>query len=257
MKEKFLRYIFNEQLCYGIVKGELVHQIESDFLIKTPVETGKIVELNKIKILSPVTPSKIVGLAYNYKDLVGDKENYSEPLIFLKPSASIIGMNDEVIIPKNRRTWGEVELAIVIGTEAKNVLSKNANNYIFGYTVANDITMQNIDSRDHHLANSKGCDTFCPLGPWIVTNVNTSNLSLTNHIDDKLFQEGNTSNRIVDDFEAVSLVSHYMTLNPGDIIITGTPKNAMNSLLYDQSEISITVEDIGTLTNKVRITNKG
>ena len=116
--------------------------------------------------------------------------------------------------------------------------------------------MQNIDSRDHHLASSKGCDTFCPLGPWIVTNVNTSNLSLTNHINDKLFQEGNTSNRIVDDFEAVSLVSHYMTLNPGDIIITGTPKNAMNSLLYDQSEISITVEDIGTLTNKVRMTNK-
>lgn len=256
MKERFLRYIFNNQSCYGIIKGEVVHQIESNFLFKKPLETGRTLELNKVKILPPVVPSKVVGLAYNYKDLVGERENYSEPLIFLKPSTSVIGMNDELVVPRNRRTWGEVELAIVIGIKAKNVPSKSSKNYIFGYTIANDITMQNIDSRDHHLAISKGCDTFCPLGPWIVTNINTSKLSLTNHINGKLFQEGNTSNRILNDSEAVSLVSQYMTLNPGDVIITGTPKNAMNSLLYDKSEISITVEGIGTLTNKVKMINK-
>ncbi len=256
MKEKYLRYIFKKESCYGLIEGELIYQIESDFLFNKPVKTGKIIELNKVKILPPVIPSKVVGLAYNYKDLVGEKKNYTEPLIFLKPSASVVGMGDDVIIPEDRTAWGEVELAIVIGKKAKNISVERSDLYIFGYTVANDITMQNIESRDHHLARSKGCDTFCPLGPWIVPNINTSELSLTNKINNKVFQEGNTSNRIINDAEAVSLVSKYMTLYPGDVIITGTPKNAMNSLLSHGSVISITVQDIGTLTNKVQKENK-
>jgi 2-keto-4-pentenoate hydratase/2-oxohepta-3-ene-1,7-dioic acid hydratase in catechol pathway len=255
MVEKYLRYIFNGKSSYGLIKGELISQIKSNFLVDKPVKTGKIVELNKVKILPPVVPTKVVGLAYNYKDLVGEKEKYIEPLIFLKPATSVIGMGDDVIIPDDRTVWGEVELAIVIGKKAKNVSIESADSFIFGYTIANDITMQNINSRDHHLARSKGCDTFCPLGPWIITNMNTSELSLLNRINNKIFQEGNTSNRIINDAEAVSLVSKYITLYPGDVIITGTPKNAMNSLLFDGSEISISVEGIGTLVNRVKKEN--
>jgi 2-keto-4-pentenoate hydratase/2-oxohepta-3-ene-1,7-dioic acid hydratase in catechol pathway len=252
MKKKYLRYSYEKKICYGLVEDGLIHQIKSDFLFNKPVKTGEIVDINKVTILPPVVPSKVVGLAYNYKDLVGKKNTYDEPLIFLKPSTSVVGMGDNVIIPEDRTAWGEVELAIVIGKKSKNVSHKDSGSHIFGYTVANDITMKNIESRDHHLARSKGCDTFCPLGPWIVTNLNTSELTLTNKINNNIFQEGNTSNRIINDFEAVSLVSKYITLYPGDVIITGTPKNAMNSLLFDGSEISVTVQDIGTLTNKVQ-----
>jgi 2-keto-4-pentenoate hydratase/2-oxohepta-3-ene-1,7-dioic acid hydratase in catechol pathway len=251
-KKRYLRYIFKNKSFYGIVEGELIYQIESNFLFNKVVKTGNVVKLSEVKILPPVIPSKVVGLAYNYKDLVGKQKNYSEPLIFLKPSTSVVGMNDEVIIPDNKRVWGEVELAIVIGRKAKNISPDKSNEYIFGYTVANDITMQNIESRDHHLARSKGCDTFCPLGPWIVPDIETSELLLTNKINNKVFQEGRTSNRIINDVESVSLVSRYMTLYPGDVIITGTPKNAMNSLLFNGSVVSVTVEGIGTLVNKVK-----
>jgi 2-keto-4-pentenoate hydratase/2-oxohepta-3-ene-1,7-dioic acid hydratase in catechol pathway len=252
VNKKYLRYFFEDKSCYGLVEGELIHQIKSNFLFNKPIKTGNVIRLDDVKILPPVIPSKVVGLAYNYKDLVGEKESYSEPLIFLKSSTSVVGMHDDVIIPDDLPAWGEVELAIIIGKEAKNIPLDKANSFIFGYTVANDITMKNIEFRDHHLARSKSCDTFCPLGPWVVTNIDTSKLSLVNEIDGKKFQEGNTSNRIVNDVEAVSLVSKYMTLYPGDVIITGTPKNAMNSLIFSGSTISVTVQNIGTLTNKIQ-----
>ena len=150
-----------------------------------------------------------------------------------------------------KKVWTEVELCIVIGKTANNVVRDIADEFIFGFTIGNDVTTSNILNRDHHLARSKGWDTFCPIGPWIETEINTESLKLTNTINGKVFQESNTNMRIYDDKKIVSHLSKMMTLHPGDIIMTGTPKNAENSVISDGDEVKICIENIGELSNKV------
>jgi 2-keto-4-pentenoate hydratase/2-oxohepta-3-ene-1,7-dioic acid hydratase in catechol pathway len=201
--------------------------------------------------MAPVTPGKVIGLAYNYKDLVGEKEKYDEPLVFLKSTESIIGPNDTIQIFEGGKTWAEVELVVVIGKDCSNVSAELASEYIYGYTIGNDVTMANVYNRDHHLARSKALDTFCPVGPYIETSLDVKNLSLKHKINGILFQNGNTNNQILNDVEAVSLVSHFMKLNPGDIILTGTPANAMNSLITDGDYIEMEITNLGVLSNLV------
>ena len=251
---KFVRYQVNSDLnvmAFGLVKGDTVCELTTSFF-STFKETSRKYDINSVRLLPPVTPTKIIGLGYNYKDLVGDKDKYDEPVIFLKPSSALIGHNDPIIIDKSmKKVWTEVELCIVIGKTANNVARDIADEFIFGFTIGNDVTTSNILNRDHHLARSKGWDTFCPIGPWIDTEINTESLKLTNTINGKVFQESNTNMRIYDDKKIVSHLSKMMTLHPGDIIMTGTPKNAENSVISDGDEVKICIENIGELSNKV------
>ena len=229
----------------------MVYELTASYL-SIYEETSRTYDISSVRLLPPVTPTKIIGLGYNYKDLVGDKENYDEPVIFLKPSSAIIGHNDIINIDTSmKKVWTEVELCIVIGKTANNVDEETADKFIFGFTIGNDVTTANILSRDHHLTRSKGWDTFCPIGPWIETEINTESLKLTNTINGKVFQESNTNMRIYDDKTIVSHLSKIMTLHPGDIIMTGTPKNAENSVISDGDEVKICIENIGELSNKV------
>jgi len=148
--------------------------------------------------------------------------------------------------------WHEVELAIVIRTQGKNIPIKEAGNYILGYTCGNDITCENILSRDWHLARSKGLDTFCPLGPFLVKNVSTDNLRLRSYINESITQESYTSDRIMNDMEIVSLISKYVTLFPGDVILTGTPAGATDAIISPGDTIKVEIENIGSLINYVR-----
>jgi 2-keto-4-pentenoate hydratase/2-oxohepta-3-ene-1,7-dioic acid hydratase in catechol pathway len=241
--------------AYGKVKKNIVYELKNSCFTNDE-ENGRTHDIDSVKLLPPVTPTKIVGLGYNYKDLVGEKAKYDEPIIFLKPTSALIGHNDSITIHKSMtKVWAEVELCIVIGKTAKNVSRSIADDYIMGYTIGNDVTTTNILNRDHHLARSKGWDTFCPIGPWIETDVNTNNLKLTNRINGTVFQESNTNMRIFDDKTIVSHLSKIMTLNPGDIIMTGTPQNAENSILNDGDEVKVCIENIGELSNKIKLIN--
>ena len=253
---RFVRYQVNSDLnviAFGLVKGDIVCELGSSFL-STCDETSRKYDINSVRLLPPVTPTKIIGLGYNYKDLVGDKDKYDEPVIFLKPPSALIGHNHSITIDKSmKKVWTEVELCIVIAKTANNVTLDVADEFIFGFTIGNDVTTSNILNRDHHLARSKGWDTFCPIGPWIETEINTESLKLTNTINGKVFQESNTNMRIYDDKTIVSHLSKMMTLHPGDIIMTGTPKNAENSVISDGDEVKICIENIGELSNKVNL----
>ena len=151
------------------------------------------------------------------------------------------------------KVWTEVELCIIIGKTANNVDEHIAKNYIFGYTIGNDVTTSNILNRDHHLARSKAWDTFCPLGPWIETELETGNLKLTNSINGHIYQQGNTNMRIYNDSKIVSHLSRLMTLYPQDIIMTGTPKNAENSIVRNGDVVEVEIENLGKLSNKVSL----
>lgn len=249
---KLLRYLDpgNEEK-FGVVKDHLVFEIEGYIFDKLKV-TNTSYELTGITLLPPVLPSKIIALGHNYKDLVGEKEKYDEPIIFFKPNSSVIGPNDTIILKENIKTWLEVELAIVIRKECSNVAISEAHDYILGYTIANDVTMDNILQRDHHLARSKGWNTFCPIGPFIETEIATNNLKMISKINGKVFQDSSTKNRILNDAETLNFVSNILTLYPGDIIITGTPANAENSILKDGDILELCIEGIGTLINHVK-----
>ncbi len=193
-------------------------------------------------------PSKIVCLAYNYPGVAGDNAG---PLVFLKPPSSIVWGNQAIAIPVVGQTWAEVELALVIGSTARRVSIDEARACIFGYTIANDVTTENEAGRDWHLAVSKGCDTFCPLDPQIETMIDTSNLEMKTSIMGRITQRGNTGQRIWGDHEAVSRISHVMTLEPGDIILTGTPAGARDSVLAVGDTVITEVEGLGKLVNWV------
>lgn len=247
---KYIRYLHNNITNYGILKGNKVLELNGS-IFDDYEPTGLSIHLSDIKILAPVSPSKVIALGYNYKDLVGEQKKYNEPVIFLKPNSSVIGPNDYISIQKSTKTWSEVELGIVIGETCKNVTLKEVKQYIFGFTIGNDVTMENILDRDHHLARSKAWDTFCPLGPYIETELNTDNLFLTNKINGIIYQNSNTNKRILNDSQIVSLISKVMTLYPGDVILTGTPANAEESVIKDGDIVSMEIKGLGKLTNKI------
>jgi 2-keto-4-pentenoate hydratase/2-oxohepta-3-ene-1,7-dioic acid hydratase in catechol pathway len=228
-----------------------VQFIEGNFYEPNFKVNVKHVEIDNVQFLPPVTPTKIIALGYNYKDLVGEKDCYDEPVVFLKPTSSIIGNNDHIKIPANSKVWTEVELAIIVRKKACCICINEADNHILGYTVANDVTTTNILNRDHHLARSKGWDTFCPVGNFVITDVDTKDLKMTNHINGVLMQNSTTKNRIMNDKEIVSFVSKIMTLFPGDIILTGTPAKAEDSVITDGDIVKVAIEGIGSVVNYV------
>ena len=249
---KYIRYLFNNVIYTGHLDGDKVIEIINFSFEDSNYVFGMELPFSEVKILQPVVPSKVVGLAYNYKDLVGEQEIYQEPLIFIKPSTSVIGPGDSIYVQKGKKTWAEVEIAIVIKKTCKNISVESANDYILGYTIGNDVTTENIYGRDHHLARSKSWDTFCPLGNFINSDFVADNVILENRINDELYQSGSSVNRIVNDFEALALVSKYITLHPGDVILTGTPANAMNSLITGGDYVSLKIDFLGELNNPVK-----
>lgn len=280
---RIVRYRYNGETAYGIWDGDFVRTPEHFFrrdggggadslscLLEIRgtvqprfVETGeaqratdglraRALPVKDVSLLAPVCPGKIIALGYNYKDLVGEREAYDEPVIFLKPSSAVIGPEEVIVLREDRKVWTEVELAIVIGKRCRAVSPQEATEFILGHTVANDVTMSNCLGRDHHLARSKGWDTFCPLGPAIVTHTDTSSLRMSNSINGELMQNSSTDKRILDDGEVVSFLSRFFTLEPGDVILTGTPANAENSLIRHGDSVSVSIEGLGSLTNTVR-----
>ncbi len=249
---RYVRFIgVDGAINYGKYLDNKVQKINGDLFVEYSL-TEEFLDFSDVTLKSPVAPSKVIALGYNYKDLIGEREKYDEPVMFLILPTSIIGPEEDILlIETDKSVWAEVEIAIVIGKQASCVSVEDAKDYIFGYTIANDVTMDNVLGRDHHLARSKAWDSACPIGPWIETELDTSSLILQNHINGNKYQDSCSSQRILNDAEVVSFVSNFITLMPGDVILTGTPAGAEDSLLTHGDYVTVSVEGIGELKNTI------
>lgn len=197
-------------------------------------------------------PSKIIAIGLNYYDHAKEvgMEIPENPLIFMKPPTSVIGNRETILYPsQTRELHYEGELGIVIGTRARNVNEEDSKKYIAGYTCANDITARDLQRMDGQWTRSKSFDTFCPLGPRIVKDVDPTNLAIATRVNGVTKQESNTSQMIFNAYKLVSFISAIMTLLPGDVISTGTPPGIGELRVGDVVEVEI--EGIGILRNTV------
>ena len=250
--KKFARFNMSGDVFWALVEGNNVFRVIDSIYSRTPEINQKPININKLKIVAPFEGNKVIGLGYNYKGLVGRKSHFDEPLIFLKSPDSVVAHNEDVIYSKYcKKIWIEAELTIVIGKKGKNIPLSQADEYILGYTCGNDITAENIHDRDWHLAVSKGLDTFAPVGPYLIQDIDTSDLDIRSSINGKTTQESRTSDRILNDQECVALVSKYFTLNPGDLIMTGTPAGATDAVVQPGDEVVVEIENIGRLKNYI------
>jgi 2-keto-4-pentenoate hydratase/2-oxohepta-3-ene-1,7-dioic acid hydratase in catechol pathway len=215
--------------------------------------TGQRWALADVRLLSPILPSKVIGVGRNYADHAAELGNEvpPEPLIFLKPSSSIIGPRDPIRRPpQSKQVEHEAELAVVIGaTGARRIDRANALKAVFGYTVANDVTARDLQRRDVQFTRAKGFDSFCPLGPWIQTELDPSDLEVRCEVNGEVRQLGRTRDMVFDVATLVSYVSHVMTLLPGDVILTGTPAGVSPLVAGDTCVVRI--EGIGEIANPV------
>ena len=209
--------------------------------------------LADVRLLSPILPSKVVCVGRNYAEHAAESgsEVPAEPLLFLKPSTSVIGPQDTIRLPtQSQRVEPEAALAVVIGAPgARRVDRAGAAQAIFGYTCANDVTARDLQRSDGQWTRAKGFDSFCPLGPWIVTGLGASDLEVRCEVGEEVRQLGRTRDMVFDPATLISYISHVMTLLPGDVVLTGTPAGV--SALADGDTVTVTIEGIGALVNRV------
>jgi 2-keto-4-pentenoate hydratase/2-oxohepta-3-ene-1,7-dioic acid hydratase in catechol pathway len=252
---RIARYTTGEDPAYGIVEGEpgkeLIAQVQGDPLYQPIVLTGEQVLLEEVRLLTPVIPrSKVIGVGKNYADHAREMggEPPTEPLLFLVPNTAVVGPGDPVVMPSiTDEVSYEGELAVVIGRIAKDVPRERVKEVVYGYTCANDVTARDLQRSDGQWARAKGFDTSCPLGPWIVTDLDVSDLAIRTRHGGEVVQDGTTADMIHDVETLVSYISQAFTLLPGDVILTGTPAGV--GLVQPGSSVSVEIEGIGTLTN--------
>lgn len=237
---------------YGALENGRITALDGTIEALTAAKGGTSVALSEVQLLAPATPSKIVAIGLNYADHAaeGNRELPKEPMLFIKPSTAVIGPGDEIIYPSQTgNLHHEGELAIVIGKTARNVAQADARRYVLGYTCANDVTARDLQRRDVQFTRGKGFDTFAPLGPWIVTDLDPSDLALEVRVNGEVRQKSRTSQLIFNCDFLVSFISQVMTLLPGDVISTGTPAGVSAMSIGDVVEVEI--ERIGCLKNTI------
>ena len=215
--------------------------------------TGQRWALADVRLFSPILPSKIVCVGRNYADHAAELGNEvpAEPLLFLKPSTAVIGPHDAIRLPpQSKQVEHEAELAIVVGPPgARRVERAEAARAIFGYSCANDVTARDLQRADGQFTRAKGFDSFCPLGPWIVTGVDVGDVEVRCEVGEEVRQLGRTRDMVFDPPTLVSYISHVMTLLPGDVVLTGTPAGV--GPLVDGDVVSVRIGGVGELTNRV------
>jgi 2-keto-4-pentenoate hydratase/2-oxohepta-3-ene-1,7-dioic acid hydratase in catechol pathway len=238
---------------YGILDERDLVVLAGDPLYQGFETTGERVSLREATLLAPVIPrSKVIGIGLNYAEHSSEMDMLAgdDPTVFLKPNTSIIGPNDPIRLPVGvGRVDFEGELAIVIGSLAKNVKREDFAQVILGYTIANDVTARDLQSRESQWARAKGFDTFCPIGPVIETELDPTDLRLETRVDGDLRQAASTNELVHDIPSLIEFVSSIWTLLPGDLILTGTPAGV--GAIHDGEIVEVNVSGIGSLTNPV------
>jgi 2-keto-4-pentenoate hydratase/2-oxohepta-3-ene-1,7-dioic acid hydratase in catechol pathway len=252
---RIARYTTGEDPTYGIVQGdpgtEWIAEIQGDPLYQPVVFTGNRVLLSEVRLLAPIIPrSKVIGIGRNYAEHAREMggEAPAEPLMFLVPNTAVVGPGDPVVMPRqSNEVHYEGELAVVISRMCKDVPIERVKDVIFGYTCANDVTARDLQKADGQWARAKGFDTFCPLGPWIETSIDTDDLSIVTRLDGEVVQDGTTADMIHDVATLVAHVSANFTLLPGDVILTGTPAGV--GPVAEGQRVEVEIEGIGILSN--------
>lgn len=246
------RFSLNGEPRFGIVDGPELVVLAGHPLVAGYETTGDRVPIKEVKLLAPSIPSKVVCVGKNYADHVAEMNLSTEvePTLFLKPSSSIVGPGDAIVLPaQSQQVDLEVELAIVMGQIAKNVTEADALNYVWGYTVANDVTARDLQFSDDQWARSKSFDSFCPLGPWIETEFVPEDQVLESRVDGEVRQNSTLTHMLHNVPKIISYISKNMTLLPGDVVLTGTPAG-ISPILAGQI-VECEIEGIGTLVNPV------
>ncbi|WP_293697577.1 fumarylacetoacetate hydrolase family protein [uncultured Agrococcus sp.] len=238
---------------FGIVDEDELVVLSGDPMFAGFDTTGDRVELGDVRLLAPVIPrSKVVGIGRNYRDHAAELGNEvpEEPLVFLKPNTAVIGPEDAIPYPAQTEDLHfEGEVALVIGKVARNVTSAAAGDVVFGITAANDVTMRDRQRSDRQWARAKGFDASCPLGPVIQTEFDPESIRVQTRLDGKTVQDGTTADLVFDFGTLIEYVTSFMTLLPGDVILTGTPAGV--GPMEPGQTVEVEVEGVGTLTNRI------
>lgn len=250
---RFVRFQYGkESPKYGWLDGELVGELTAP-----PYQEHRrlqaVLDIKKVKLLPPVMPSKIIGVGRNYSEHAREQgaDIPEYPLLFMKPITTLIGPGEAIILPpQSQQVEHEAELALIISKGGRWIRPQDASRHILGYTIANDVTARDLQSRDGQWTRAKGFDTFCPLGPWIETEIDVSDRLITCRVNGGLRQMASTREMIFPIAQLVAYISSIMTLLPGDVILTGTPAGV--NPLVPGDEVEITIDSLGTLRNKVR-----
>jgi len=248
---RLVRFRFGDRIATGVVEGDGVRALAGTFF-ENPVPSGEDVPLDDVRLLAPILPSKVVCVGKNYAAHASEfgGEVPEEPLVFLKPSTSVSGPGDPIpLLPISHRVDYEGELAVVIGRIARNVRSEEAFRYILGYTCGNDVTLRDLQKKDDQWARAKGFDGSCPLGPWIQTELDPIDVHLETRVNGVVRQSASTSDMMFGVATIIEFVTEFMTLLPGDVIMTGTPEGV--GKLEPGDKVEVEVDGIGVLMNPV------
>ncbi len=249
---RIVRGRWQGEIVTGVVREDVVYRLPDG--LRLPIRLGEaLAPLSDVTLLAPCKPTKIVAVGRNYAAHAAEHgaEIPKEPLLFLKPPSSVIGPGGVIIYPRHlsQRVEHEAELAVVIGRRARRVSPEEAGSYILGYTCANDVTARDLQRRDGQWTRGKGFDTFCPLGPWIVPDLDPRDLLIRCLVNGEVRQKGRTSRMIFAVPVLIAYISAVMTLEPGDVILTGTPAGV--GPLQPGDRVTVEIEGIGSLANTV------
>lgn len=248
---KYIRYEHNEEVRFGELEKGVVYELDGDY-ISGAKRTGVGLPLNEVRLLAPCIPGKIVGVTANYRSFLDAKKiPYPRiPKLFQKPKTSVIASGETIRLPDPAHVVNyEGELAVVIGTRCTKVKLEDAMDYVFGCTCINDVSDVTMCDEDQTLGRGKGCDTFSPIGPLVSDEIDPENVMIETRLNGKVVQHENSSDIYFSIPELIEFISAYMTLEPGDIIASGTPVGAAR--LHPGDRIEVEVEGIGSIWNRV------
>ncbi len=249
---RILRYQPQDQEpSYGWVYEDRVGPVEGSIFGEFRREEASI-PLSNVRLLPPVAPSKIICVGRNYVEHAREHNAAvpDVPLLFLKPPSSVLASGGTILLPpQSQQVEHEAELTVVIGRRGRWIAPQEALSYVFGYTIGNDVTARDLQNRDSQWTRAKGFDTFCPVGPWIETDFDPADALITCHVNGEMRQMSSTREMVFQVNQLVAFASSIMTLEPGDLLFTGTPAGV--GPLKDGDLVEVTIEGIGKLRNRV------
>jgi len=250
---RIARFLTPAGPAFGLIEDDTVYTLPGD-PFAGPLQPGeRLGPVESLSLLPPVQPSKIICVGRNYAAHAAEHHAPlpEEPMLFLKPPSALIGHGEPILIPGGiGRVEHEAELAVIIGRQARRVTQTSALDYVLGYTCANDVSARDLQQKDNQWGRAKGFDTFCPLGPWIVTDLDPRDLAVSCRLNGEQRQHARTSEMVFDVPALIAFISRVMTLLPGDVILTGTPAGV--GPLADGDTVEVEVEGIGVLRNPVQ-----
>lgn len=247
---KYVRYEAGGRIAYGLLDGDTVRELSGD-LFASPKPTGRTSKLASVKLLAPCEPKKVIAVGLNYRSHLGERPSATYPGLFAKMPTSIVGPDADIVYPDGaRNVHFEGELVVVIGKRAQKVAAAEAAQYIFGITAGNDVSERDWQKSDLQWFRAKASDTFGPLGPAIVRGLNYNDLLLQTRVNGEVVQSQRTKDLIFDVHTIVSYISQFVTLEPGDVIYTGTPGTTKAMKPGDVVEVEL--EGVGVLRNRTR-----